>query len=121
MTKHRSSFPRTILGLVAIAAISLPATANAYWYHGFWRPGIVVGVVPPVIYAPPPVYYAPPPVYYAPPPVTYTPPPVGYAQSSAPGASCNAGSRICPMEVARPVGATCYCGAGGGKVYGSVQ
>ena len=79
-----------------------------------------------MVVVPPPLYYAPPPppVYYAPPPVTYTPPGFydGPAGRPAPrGASCDAGATMCPMEVARPIGATCYCGTPGGRAYGTVR
>ncbi len=46
-----------------------PAPAAAWWYErgygwhpGWRRPGVVVGVAPPVVVVPPPVVYAPRPV-----------------------------------------------------------
>lgn len=59
----------------SLAAFSLPllnpTPAAAWWYHrdpgwhaGYgWRPGVVVGVAPPIVAVPPPVVYAPPPVF----------------------------------------------------------
>jgi hypothetical protein len=95
---------------------------------------------PPVYYNAPPVYYAPPPAYYAPPPYYYQPYPIQAAPAPAPGPasarpaavpkasaggapqSCNAGSYVCPMEVAVPAGARCYCpGNDGNLAYGSAQ
>jgi len=121
--------PRRLLEITAPLAtatlllLGAPSPALAYWHGGFFT-----GIAPPVFAAPPPVFF-PPPVYYAPPPpVVYAPPPIPPSfgpQSYPPGGptssaqSCYAGSYVCPMQTAVPVGGTCWCrGNNGGRVYG---
>ncbi len=100
--------------------------------HGFGY-GYGAGFAPfyarPYYYAPP-VYYAPPAYYAAPPSYYYSPYPRAAARAevdpqssdAASGQSCSAGSYVCPMEVAVPAGARCYCpGNDGSRVYGSAH
>ncbi len=93
---------------------------RGYGYGGFglgFGSGAVLGFGLGALAAP--AYY-PPPVYYAPPPVVYAAPPV-YLQAPAtvatPG-SCYAGAYVCPLTVAIPAGAQCYCPGHEGRVFG---
>ena len=109
------------LGVLCLGALCLAApAAQARWYGG-----VVIGVPaypPPVYYAPPPpVYVAPPPVYVTPPPVYVAPGPVGQAAPPPPGASCRAGTWVCPLDRPTPVGDSCACPTAGGSVWGRAQ
>jgi hypothetical protein len=91
---------------LALAALVLPSSANAYYFYG---PRVFVGV--PFFAAP---VYVPPPVYYAPPPV-YAPAPV-YS-----GRGCYAGPYVCPLDRPTPVGAGCSCPTNNGRAYGDAR
>jgi hypothetical protein len=135
-----------VLALGALISGSVTTEASAHGWGGrgfgggfgigfgyglaapFFAPGYYYA--PTVVYAPPPAYYAPPPPYYYQPypaqapqqPVQASAQPSAAAQGSGYAQSCNAGSYVCPMEVAVPAGAHCYCpGNNGNRVYGSAQ
>ena len=93
---------RILVGLVAVAVMALPGTAQAWRHWGWWGPGIIVAV-------PPPVYYGPPPGYY------YAPPP-----PRAAGQACYAGAYVCPLDEPGPLGAPCSCPTNNGRAGGRI-
>jgi hypothetical protein len=115
----RRSLAAAGLGAVLLAPLASLSPAQAWWRGGGVFVGIPGPVVvgPPVIYAPPPVYYAPPPVYYAPPPGY--PAPQSFA--AEPGRTCYAGSYVCPLGQAYPLGAACSCPTGHGPAHGQAH
>lgn len=92
---------RVLIVLLAVAAASLPGTAQAW--RGWYGYGPVF-VAPPVFIGPP-VYYGAP-VYYPP------PRPIGEA--------CYAGAYVCPLDHPGPVGAPCSCPTNGGRAGGRI-
>ena len=81
----------TALPILATMAFA-PATANAYYYHGYrgfgvgpFIGGTVLGLGLGAVIAGAPRYYAPPPVVYAPPPVYYPAPVYAAPAYPAPG------------------------------------
>ena len=116
------SFALRIAALAGmLLALAPPASAQSYGY------GTPAQAPPPAPgYAPPqqpPGYPPPPPPGYPPPqgapgypPPGYPPPPPGYAPPP-PGSRCEAAYAgayhrhrfICPMRVAKPIGAPCHC------------
>jgi hypothetical protein len=110
------AFAFNVLAVVlALGAVALPTTANAYWRDGFAFGFSPIFVGPPVFFGPP-VVYAPPPVVFAPPPVVYDP---GPAPPSS--VSCHAGAFICPLEQATPPGGSCSCPTNSGRAYGRAR
>ena len=128
MTRIASTI-RPALAALLLGAAFIPAPAHArvfigfgfgfpyaYPYPYYYRPPVVVAVPPPVYY-PPPAYPAPPPAYYAPPPAYAVP----AAGSTVPFSTrCNAGSVICPLPTAVPVGNSCSCPGAAGRLNGRV-
>jgi hypothetical protein len=107
MFRSRSAVIRLLLpAALALAAVTAPSAA-----HAWWRGGIYFGL-PPVVVAPSPYYY--PPAYYAPPAV-YAPPPV-YAPAA--GQACYAGPYVCPLEGPAAAGAPCSCPTNNGRAGG---
>jgi pimeloyl-ACP methyl ester carboxylesterase len=125
-----ATLSRALIALIAVTAVVLPSTANAYWRGGVWfGVGPFLPYYPPVVVTPP-VVYAPPPVVVAPPaPFAVVPPgfqgPGGYAsappEQTAAGPSCYAGAYVCPLRTSTPIGAQCSCPGNNGRVSGTVR
>ncbi len=69
MTPTKIRLLAVMLAMFSVPLLT-PTPAAAWWYRGDpgwrahygWRPGVVVGVAPPIVAVPPPVVYAPRPV-----------------------------------------------------------
>jgi hypothetical protein len=73
MTRFRTILAAAV-GLMSVAAVTAPASAQAVYYDRYGRPYYRSYSPPP----PPPAYYYPPPAYYRPyyrPRAYYAPPP----------------------------------------------
>jgi hypothetical protein len=81
---------------IMVAAVVAPAVAQPYDYGTPSSP-------PPL-----PPSYEPAPPRYAPPPPAYEPPPGSRCEASFPG-EYHRRRFVCPMRVAKPVGAACRC------------
>ena len=111
MFRSRSAVIRLLLpAALALAAVTAPSAA-----HAWWRGGIYFGL-PPVVVAPSPYYY--PPAYYAPPAV-YAPPPV-YAPAAGQAARGRPrvahAVRVTGLPAA--AGAPCSCPTNNGRAGG---
>ncbi len=103
-------FARSVLVFGALVALAWPGTAHAWRHWGWWGPGVIVTVPPPMFYPPP--YYGPPPGYYGPP---------SYAAPQMPsGEACYAGAYVCPLDQPGPQGAPCSCPTNHGRAGGRI-
>ena len=110
MTTARKTASRVVAALlVLVALLAAPSAAHAWWRGGV---GFGFGFVP--LYVPPPPVYVPPPVYY------YAPPPPVYYETAPSGQACYAGSYVCPLDRATPVGGPCSCPTNSGRAAGKV-
>ena len=103
--------------LVALGALAVPGTAQAWWHRGpAWYGG---GYVAPPVYVAPPGYVAPP-VYVAP----YSPydaaPAPRYAGPPA-ARGCYAGPYVCPLAGPAAAGQSCACDTAQGRIWGQTR
>ena len=113
-----ASFVRPGLAALLLGAALVPGTAYARVCIGF---GFGVPYPYPYYYRPPVVVAVPPPVYYAPPPPAYYPSRIYAVPATVPFSTrCNAGSVICPLPAAVPVGNACSCPGPAGRLNGRV-
>lgn len=118
----RGRWSRAALGAVA-AVVGGLALLHAAPARAWWRGGVWVDVVPPVVVGPP-VVVAPPPVYYYP-PAYYPPPTSPYPAQPAPAPSngtCYAGPYVCPLDQPPAPNGACSCPTdnNGGRAWGHV-
>lgn len=136
------------LALLAMASAAWPMPARAWWSGGVFLGGPAVMpyygapmLAPPAV-VPPPYYYAPqydaPPAYaprydappadapgpYGSPDEPFAPetaaPPARPPGGAAPGRTCFANTRICPLDPPGTPGQRCSCPANGSRVFGHV-